>query len=305
MYLFNNSEECEVERVSEVEISSTLRGYNLNPRFELLSGLSVSEVADLYCNTMRRIYLKKNGVDFGVSVPMIRGGAVHSLIEKIFKLLIEDDFEASEDLIKLIEQLKSDDWLQEIIWSGGKLQQLFEIAGNETEYQNSIDQIKKKLIAIIEMELKRIESINSYSNKVQLLDLEKYVDGSIFHLGNGRIDLILGYKNSIGVCDLKSSYSYGDNLSAKFQIALYSMMMECEHKVDVNWGVIVFPYERVNRNNYLMKHPKKIIIPINDTLRENTLDFLRNVVRILGNDEIPRICNKFCLSKELCQEGLK
>ena len=243
MYLFNNSEECEVERVSEVEISSTLRGYNLNPRFELLSGLSVSEVADLYCNTMRRIYLKKNGVDFGVSVPMIRGGAVHSLIEKIFKLLIEDDFEASEDLIKLIEQLKSDDWLQEIIWSGGKLQQLFEIAGNETEYQNSIDQIKKKLIAIIEMELKRIESINSYSNKVQLLDLEKYVDGSIFHLGNGRIDLILGYKNSIGVCDLKSSYSYGDNLSAKFQIALYSMMMECEHKVDVNWGVIVFPQQ--------------------------------------------------------------
>ena len=92
--------------------------------FEALEGLNVSEVLDNYCDTKRRIYLKKRGVDFGINKPMLEGGAVHSLIERLFHIVIENEFKVDSELIVQIRGLKSDDRLIEIIWDGGKLQQL-------------------------------------------------------------------------------------------------------------------------------------------------------------------------------------
>jgi len=304
MYLFSNKEAEEIAKSSEIDVNPNLRGYSLAPMFESLKGLNISDVVDSYCDTKRRIYLKKKGVDFGINKAMIQGGAIHTLVERIFKIVIKSGFNVSSELINELKSLKSDDILVEIIWNGGRLQQLRNISDNEEDYLNSLNGIKDILNQLIDFEIERINRFNDYSSDVELLDLEKYVDASIFNLGTGKIDLLARYHNKIGICDLKTGYPVGDNLDAKYQIALYSMMMENEYKVDINWGAVIFPFEKIGRIKRVRDEPYKDIFPIGDTIRQGVIMELNKINDLLERDDLPPICNKYCTSKDICRMGV-
>ena len=304
MYLFSNEEVEEIAKSLEIDVNPNLRGYRLSPMFESLEGLNVSDVIDSYCDTKRRIYLKKKGIDFGINKAMLQGGAIHSLIERIFTIVKNKGFNVSSELINQLNNLKSDDRLIEIIWNGGRLQQLRSISENEEDYLNSLNEIKEILNQLIDVEIERINRIDDYSSDIELLDLEKYVDARIFYLGTGKIDLLAGYHNEIGICDLKTGYPIGDNLDAKYQITLYSMMMESEYKVDVNWGAIIFPFERIGGVKRIREEPYKHIFSIDDTIRQGVIKELNEINDLLAKDELPPMCNKYCSSKDICRKGV-
>jgi len=210
----------------------------------------------------------------------------------------------SSELINRLNDLKSDDRLVEIIWDGGRLQELKNISDDEEDYLNSLNEIKEILNQLIDVEIGRINSINDYSRDIDLLDLEKYVDASIFYLGKGKIDLLANYHNKIGICDLKTGYPFGDNLDAKYQIALYSMMIENEYKVDINWGVVIFPFEKIGGVKRIREEPYKPIFSIDDTIRQGVIKELSEINELLAKDDLPPICNKYCFSKDICRNGV-
>ncbi len=304
MYIFSNEEDEKIAESSKIEVDSIWRGYNITPMFELLKGLNLSDVVNNYCDTKRGIYLKKEGVDLGINKAMLQGGVIHTLIERIFTIVRKNGFKVNPELIDYLSELKSDDILIEIIWDGRRLQELKNISDDEDDYLNSVNEIKEVLTQLIDVEIGRINKINDYSNNINLLDLEKYVDASIFYLGRGKIDLLANYKNKIGICDLKTGYPFGDNLYAKYQIALYSMMMENEYKVDINWGVVIFPFEKIWGVKRIREEPYKLIFSIDENIRQGVIKELGKINELLAKDELPPMCNKNCSSKDICEKGV-
>lgn len=307
MYLFTESEKQDIFSLSNISIDSTLRGYKVQSNFGNLQGLNISNVVESFCETGRKLFLLRKGVDFGPSVVMINGGAIHTLIEKIFKKYISEKISNKDDLLAFFNELKDEKRLMEIIWIGDGLFKLKEATIDKEEYNRTLWSIKQTLKDITQIEIRRFVNIEDYSSDIKIIELEDFIDGSSFDLGHGKVDAVLKYGDNIGICDLKSGAPYRDNISAKFQVTLYAMMMEAQFNVDVNWGAIVFPFEKINKKKVLLDNPFKDIFSIDIEIRERTLKHLSKMDNIIQSDELPPMCRwqcNYCNAKEICERGL-
>lgn len=307
MYIFSTEDErCITELIPPKD--DNLRGYNISSistDFENLRGLNVSTVTDTFCETFRKAYLVKRGTDFGSSKPMIIGGAVHSLVYKIFNIKIKNSSNTTT-LMRDIAGLLDKDRLIEIIWGGSRLQELYNLSEDGEDYQHSLDELLQTLRDITKIEIERLKESSKYSHDVKIFDLERYVDGSVFNLNKGKVDLIAGLGNSRGICDLKTGTPYRDNIGPKLQITLYAIMLENELKINFDWGCIIFPYDKVNWQKTLLNKPIKMFFPISDDLRRKILERLETLDIILASDNPPESCRKRCNSMEICKNwGVK
>lgn len=307
MYLFTLEEEKEIEQCIKISNDFIPRGYRNQLNFRNLRGLNITNIVDTFCETGRKLFLLRKGIDFGPSIDMVRGSAIHTLIEKVFKNFLSDEISSRDDLLIFINKLKDDSRLMEIIWEGDGLFKLKEAINDKEGYQRTLEELKQTLGNIIQIEIMRLLNNGAYSKDVRILELEDYIDGQSFKLGHGKVDAVLNWKDKIGICDLKSSAPYGGNDSAKYQITLYAMMMEAEHNIEVNWGAIVFPYEKINKKKVLSNNPIKVIFSIDEEIRKRTLKHVGNMNAIVQSDELPPMCRwqcNYCNAREICERGL-
>ncbi len=262
--------------------------------------MNISNIVNTYCTTNRKIYQLSRGVDYGQSEAMILGSAVHSVIEKIYekaklRLLNPIDFQES------LGGLKDDKYLTYLIWNGDKLQALFDLSSNEEEYESRLSEIIELMKEIVDFEIKRLED-QKLSREILILDLEKYVNGFPLSIGTGKIDVVFRYEESIGVGDLKTGKIWGDNHDSKIQITIYAMLLESELKRNVDWGAVIFPFDYVNGTRTLRREPLKVIFPITTELREEALERLDEIEKLLCDGAAPKLCYR-CRTQTICQMG--
>lgn len=299
MYLFSKYEIELIKCASSINVPLELRGWELKKDYTKLNGVSISNIVSTYCNTNRKIYQLNKGIDYGQSEAMIFGSAVHSIVEKIYekKLLHSDD---TDELQLSLTKLKEDNVLTFLIWNGDKLQVLHDLSSNDKEYEMKLDRIKKTMMSIIDYEIERIINPN-LSDEVQILDLERYVNGSSLSIGTGKIDVVFRYKDSIGIGDLKTGKPWKDNHDYKVQIAVYAMLLEAEIKRKIDWGVVIFPFEFNDGNRNLRDIPLKDVFPISSELRMEVIERFDIIEELLLSEHPPQICNK-CKTRSICSQ---
>lgn len=82
------------------------------------------------------------------------------------------------------------------------------------------------------------------------------------------------------------------------------MMMENEYRVDINWGVVIFPFEKILGVKRIREEPYKLIFSIDENIRQGVIKELGKISELLAKDELPPICDKDCFSKDICEKGV-
>ena len=297
MYLFSADETNSIAQVMYESVDSELRGWNQRKYYTKLCDLNISNIVNSYCLTNRKIYQLSRGVYYGQSEAMIVGSAIHSIVEKIYEKVLEGS-DKSKELLQELADFKDDKFLMYLIRNGDKLQALRDLSASNSKYEEKLTEIKELLRNIVDFEIERLKNHDLIS-EVVILDLEKYVNGNSFSIGSGKIDVVFNYKNSIGIGDLKSGKPWKDNYDAKLQITIYAMLLETEIKKNVDWGVIIFPFEYDGEGRSLSVQPFKIIFPISSKLRKEALLRFDKIEKLLCEGKEPQICIK-CRSQSLC-----
>jgi len=296
MYLFSKEE---IQKIKEliVDISPSLRGWNLTYKFSKLKPLNIAVIANTYCDTDRKIYQIYKGVDYGTSEAMITGAVIHSLVEEIFNSC-ELELESKSSVLDTVAQLKDENSMEQLIWNGGKLQQLRLLCSSDEEYDSKIKDLKTTMKDVVDFEAARLTN-PEINNKIWILDIEKSVSGFSLNMGNGKIDVVLRNEGNIGIGDLKTGRPWGDNRDAKIQMTIYALLLESEAKNEVNWGAVIFPFDFGYGSKFLRKTPLKDIFGIDDEVRMDALQRLSDVEKLLSSDKLPELCGR-CRTKELC-----
>lgn len=300
MYLFPEKEAELISRIVNQD-SPTVRGWDLNIQFKNLLNLNISNIMSNFCRTDRKIFQLFKGVEYGSSSAMIMGATIHSIVEKIYERV---NFERAAPNLNSdsLLGLKDENKLEEIIWAGGKLQELRNLSKSDGEYERTLSNLRNTMGDIVDFEISRF-SDSGFSNEVELVDLERYVSG--FHLGtrNGKIDAIFRYRGKLGIGDLKTGKPWNENIDAKLQIAIYALLLESEIKLGIDWGVVVFPFEVNNGRKCIREEPLKDIFEIDDELRLKALQRLRNIDDMLHSEIPPEVCF-MCNTRTLCSKEI-
>lgn len=296
MYLFS---EKEVRKIREAlnRTSTTIRGWTLEKKVGSLKKLNISNIASTYCRTDRKLFQTYYGVSFGTSEAMIRGSAIHSIVERVFSLILTNS-RSAKSLANILSELKSAAKLDQLVWNGSKLQELRNISENVLDYQHRLTDLEASMREIVDLEIKRL-SDPELTNKVKIMDLERFVTGDVLNLGTGKLDVIFKCEKDVGIGDLKTGKSWRDNKDVKIQVALYSMLLEAATRKSVDWGAVIFPFDSINGHKTLKIEPLKEIFGIGDTLRFEALDRLEKVEDILSSSDPPELCSR-CTTLELC-----
>jgi len=304
MYLFQQPEINTIAQYAFTNIDPEMRGYSISPSFDSFPGMSASQITNMYCPTGRKLFLEKSLVDFGKNIHLVKGGAIHSLIERIFRSFSRNEWN-NDEFIDYLKSLKSEEVLHEILWEGERLDDLHAISGSEEKYSQDLNMLFSELRRIIDLEINRFRNIDN-GGVISIVDIEKYVSVYLFYLNKGKIDTLLTFDEKIGVCDLKTGNPYKENTQHKYQVALYAMLFERDYHIDINWGVLVFPYKKIMRRKTLLDKPYQQIFPIGDSLRNDLLSHLGFAHGVLSAKQIPEMCSstKVCFSREICLKGI-
>lgn len=279
-------------------MNENLRGWFFDRKFKNLKGVNISSISNTFCKTSRRTYQLFRGVDFGTSKEMAFGAAIHSVVEHAFSEIIKSSQSGNSALVGL-SRLKHEEKLTEMLFKENQLQLISDLSSSENEYSATLSNTISQMRDIVSLEIERYESLKD-ENKLRIADLERYVSGEPFNLGTGKIDAILIHENAIGIADLKTGRPWKDNVDAKIQITIYSLMLEKETGRDVNWGLIVFPFKRDESGKRMIRDtPLKIFFSINDGLRNQAINRLVEVDELLESGLPPKICS-LCRSEDLC-----
>lgn len=296
MYFFSNQEEASITNELS-HISDSLRGWNLKKRYDRLKVLNISNLSSTFCVTDRKIYQIYKGINFGSSVDMIIGSSIHSIVEKIFESVFFVNH-SNSGLDAFLDKIKDGKMLEQFIWNGGRLQELRNLCADESEFQMKLEDIKKAMRDIVDLEEKRLGD-PSLKSRVAIADLERYVSGDSMNISTGKIDAIFKFNGKIGLGDLKTGRPWKDNRDAKLQITIYALLLEAEIKKKIDWGVVIFPYDTLNSTKKLRVTPLKDIFGIGDELRSAALTRLQSVNEMLVREDTPEICYR-CRTRDIC-----
>jgi CRISPR/Cas system-associated exonuclease Cas4 (RecB family) len=296
MYFFSNQEEASITNELS-HISDSLRGWNLKKRYDRLKVLNISNLSSTFCVTDRKIYQIYKGINFGSSVDMIIGSSIHSIVEKIFESVFFVNH-SNSGLDAFLDKIKDGKMLEQFIWNGGRLQELRNLCADESEFQMKLEDIKKAMRDIVDLEEKRLGD-PSLKSRVAIADLERYVSGDSMNISTGKIDAIFKFNGKIGLGDLKTGRPWKDNRDAKLQITIYALLLEAEIKKKIDWGVVIFPYDTLNSTKKLRVTPLKDIFGIGDELRSAALTRPQSVNEMLVREDTPEICYR-CRTRDIC-----
>ena len=296
MYLFSNEEEDSI--TSELsQISDSLRGWNLKKRYDRLKALNISNLSSTFCITDRKLYQIYKGINFGTSVDMIIGSSIHSIVEKIFESVLFAN-NGNFGIDAFLDKIKDEKMLEQFIWNGGRLQELRNLSADEREFQTKLENMKTAMRNIVDLEMTRVGD-SSLNSRAKILDLERYVSGESMQISNGKIDAILTFNEKIGLGDLKTGRPWKDNKDAKLQITIYALLLEAEIKREIDWGVVIFPYDTLNGTKKLRVTPLKDVFGIGDELRSEALTRLQSVNEMLHRENPPEVCYR-CRTRDIC-----
>ena len=296
MYFFSKEEENSITNELS-EISDSLRGWNLKKRYDRLKALNISNLSSTFCVTDRKLYQIYKGINFGASVDMIIGSSIHSIVEKIFESAFFLN-NGNSGIDAFLDKIKDSKMLEQLIWNGGRLQELRNLCADEIDFQTKLEDMKTAMRDIVDLEKTRLGD-SSLNSRVKIADLERYVSGESLNISNGKIDAIFTFDEKIGLGDLKTGRPWKDNKDAKIQIAIYALLLEAEIKREIDWGVVIFPYDTLNLTKKLRVTPLKDIFGIGDELRSEALTRLQSVNEMLDGGNSPEICYR-CRTRDIC-----
>lgn len=288
MYIFTKRETAEISKKLPPEAKVT-RGWEYINEYSNLNEIPISNIVNTFCKTDRRAYLLSRGNDLGKSKDMLFGMTIHTVVENLFTHLMKESLFIPTRIIDYINHISSEEKVMELIWGGTRLQNLKDLCVNEREYEEALGTLKKSVYNLLQLERNRLIS-REVDSDIELVDIERYVSGNAYNLPNGKVDAIVSYRNKLGVCDLKTGNSYKDNFDSKLQVTAYSLMLEYETGLDIDWGAIVFPYQKINGKRILRSEPFRDIFPIDQNLRNSLFSRLKYLDAIVERSEAPGIC---------------
>ncbi len=286
-------------------VSDELRGWNwssdlLSPLIDNLF-LSVSEVANRYCETYRDIYLKRVlKKPAPASFKTVRGWVYHKISSDTLTLVksylynsgFVPGYKMYSDLIrrekKFINRIMQALNISKYV-SDEKFKKLYN--DSKTLFRYLILQAASYNDQILSRE--NIASIDSLVNKVVPSVVERVVDGSPLGLSKQlRIDMFL---DSNIVIDIKTG-DYRD--FHKYTLAGYALAVEADLNKPVDYGVITYLYIQDDfvkvRNDFYL---------IDDALRREFIelrDHAMDIIHLAKDPGRPVKCPSYCIYYNIC-----
>ena len=291
---------------NESYIDDYLRGWSwfkepVRPSSDIIK-LSVSDIANRYCTTMRDIYLKYVlNVDSKPSLPMLWGRAIHGVfrkcIEFIRRTLLSNEILTGYELVLTIDE-NIDEIVNPVITEiktyvndENFLEKLRKACINFTKF------LTIQFASRIDLEISRNGKLvdnNDLVNHVIPFLIEYKIDGSLIGLKeNLKVD-ILTYNVIIEVKCGKIEYFH------KLALAGYALAIESDLEIPIDYGILLY----VNfTNDKLLPKVKLIPIFVSNELRKEFLELRDNAIEIILHEKDPGISNNCpidCPYKEYC-----
>ncbi|MCL5783587.1 MAG: CRISPR-associated protein Cas4 [Candidatus Thermoplasmatota archaeon] len=290
MYIFTKKELAEIS-TKVLPDTKVTRGWDGINECKNLNDIPISNIANTFCKSDRRVFLLSRGMDFGKSKDMLFGMTIHTVVEDLFTHIMKESLFTPARIVDYIDHISSEEKVMELIWGGTRLQTLKDLCANEREYEGTLEYLKRSVNDLLDLERDRLTS-KDLNFEVELVDIERYVSGNAYNLSNGKADAIVSYGHKLGICDLKTSNPFKDNFDSKLQVTAYGLMLEYETGFDVDWGVIVFPYQKIYEKKTLRSEPFKDIFPIDQNMRNSLFSRLKYLDALVENSQAPRMCDR-------------
>ncbi len=296
----------------ENDVSESLRGWEwyrepVRPVTDMVK-LSVSDISNRYCPTMRDIYLKYvANINARPNFSMIWGKAVHetfrSILETVRKILTESDVITGSELL---EKLYEDNVIEATVDLVMKnvIKDREEVANND----NQLSKIRKacinlaKFIALqiasrIDIELAKNRTSIELSSRVLPFFTEFKIDGSLIGLKDClKVDIL--YHNI--VIELKCGKPEHFH---KLALTGYALAIESDLEIPIDYGVIIY----VNfTNGKLIPKIRTVPVLIDDELRREFLELRDSAMEIILHERDPGLaesCPQDCPYMTYCRGG--
>ncbi|NPA69643.1 MAG: type I-A CRISPR-associated protein Cas4/Csa1 [Crenarchaeota archaeon] len=296
----------------ENDVSENLRGWEwyrepVRPITDMVK-LSVADISNRYCSTMRDIYLKYvANINARPSFSMIWGKAIHetfrSILETARKMLTEGEIMTGSELL---EKFYEDNIIEVTI--DLVLKNILKDRGELDNSDSQFSKIRKACINLakflllqlaskIDVELAKNRMSIDLASRVLPFFTEFKIDGSLIGLKDClKVDIL--YHNI--VIELKCGKPEPFH---KLALTGYALAIESDLEIPVDYGVLIY----VNFSNGKLI-PKIRVVPvvIDDELRKEFLELRDSAMEIILHERDPGLsesCPQDCPYITYCRGG--